>query len=136
MSSHIIELPSPSDIAVDALMRLPGQKLRDKTFGWVTFLKAEDAQIFLEAHGQVRDASRKRLTRVSRATVFLKCMDRDVYFERSTKPADTLLLRVLAKEEKDKKEQSDDKTTANSFRTQPSKGMFTTNEYPDLSIQN
>lgn len=68
----------------------------------MTFLKVEDAEKFLAAHGQARNSTFHRPTRLSNATVILKFMNQPIYFERSIKAADPHHLKVLAKEEENR----------------------------------
>lgn len=76
------------------------QKQRDKAYAQLTFLNIDHARRFLECHGHVKDPrNSRRSMKVSRNGVNLIFLGQILYCERSNRDANPYLLRVLAKEE-------------------------------------
>ncbi|KAL2060352.1 hypothetical protein VTL71DRAFT_9747 [Oculimacula yallundae] len=82
-------------------------KPRDKTFAFLTFLHVTDAEAFLQHYGQTKNqtqynARQNRQPQPKSTSVNLKFLGQPIYCQRSSNEANPYLLRVLAKEEKDR----------------------------------
>lgn len=73
-------------------------KHKDRTNAILTFLHARDGERFLLQHGQVRYKDNK----TTRIRQLLKFLGQPVYFEKSNNAPDDVILRGLAKEDKDR----------------------------------
>ncbi|KAG0650821.1 RNA-dependent RNA polymerase 1 [Hyphodiscus hymeniophilus] len=96
--------PHLSNISIQAVHCSKG---RDKSFASLTFLYVADAQRFLAQHGQPSLAPGSRLhqhrLQASRTVVNLFFGNRPIYFQRSNREPDPFHLRVLRKEENERK---------------------------------
>ncbi|CZS94939.1 related to RNA-directed RNA polymerase [Rhynchosporium graminicola] len=94
-------------------------KPRDKTFAFLTFLHVDEAELFLRHYGQTKNQTQynaaqfnvSRYSAIQRSyhqpqpkvtSVNLVFLGQPIYCQKSSKEANPYLLRVLAKEEKDR----------------------------------
>jgi hypothetical protein len=82
------------------------QKQRDKSYAQLTFLNIDHARRFLEYHGQTKAAGNRRAAKVNTWSINLKFLGQPIYCERSNRDANPYLLRVLAREEKERQSQA------------------------------
>jgi len=76
------------------------QKQRDKSYAQLTFLNIDHARLFLEHHGHVKDPrNARRSLKASRNGANLVFLGQIIYCERSNRDANPYFLRVLAKEQ-------------------------------------
>ncbi|PBP21236.1 RNA-binding, RBD [Diplocarpon rosae] len=92
-------------------------KPRNRDFAFLTFLHPDEAEKFLQHYGQAQGTGNRQQTgsrqlqtqtqpqshvRRNITAVNLKFLGRSIYCQKSTNPSNPYLLRVLAKEEKDR----------------------------------
>ena len=79
------------------------QKAQGKPFASLTFLNIADAEKFLDRYGQSQAAPKQKPTPMSSKSVNLNYLGRPIYCSKSHREAHPMVLRNLAKEEKDRK---------------------------------
>lgn len=78
-------------------------KAHHKKFASLTFLYADEAERFLQHHGQVRSkATNRNVPKDPTKYVQLKHNNRDIYFVQSGRPSNPITLRMLRKEQRDR----------------------------------
>lgn len=82
------------------------QKQRDRSYAQLTFLNIGHARKFLDYHGQVKAPGAKRGQKAHIWSMNLKFLGQPIYCERSNRDANPYLLRVLAREEQERKSQA------------------------------
>jgi hypothetical protein len=87
------------------------QKQRGKVHASLTFLHLQDADRFLALHGQPKLPPGTRRPRQSMTVMKLMFLGQPIYCEKSDRDPNPHLLRVLAKEEKERQQKSDVTTT-------------------------
>jgi len=78
-------------------------KSQGKKFATLTFLYIPDGEKFLQHHGQTQAAPNYRPTRLSITSITLRFLGKPIYCEKSKRDVNPYLVRVLAKEERDRK---------------------------------
>ena len=98
-------------------------KPKDKTIAFLTFLHLSDAETFLQHYGQTKNltpyiGSQRSQPRPKINSVNLRFLGQPIYCQKSTNDANPYLLRVLAKEEKDRQTKVTTLTTIDHYKPQ------------------
>ncbi|KAK0108656.1 hypothetical protein ONS95_003448 [Cadophora gregata] len=98
-------------------------KPKDKKFAFLTFLHLNDAETFLQNYGQTKNqtqyaGSQRSQPRPKVTSVNLRFLGQPIYCQKSNNEANPYLLRVLAKEEKDRQTRVTTMTTIDHYKPQ------------------
>ncbi|KAH6704064.1 rna-dependent rna polymeras-like protein [Leptodontidium sp. MPI-SDFR-AT-0119] len=98
-------------------------KPKDKNFAFLTFLHLSEAETFLQHYGQTKNqtqysANNQHQRHPSVTSVNLRFLGQPIYCQKSNNEANPYLLRVLAKEEKDRQTKITTLTTIGHYTPQ------------------